>query len=212
MRLSVIQANPDGPSDSYRQHGRPDAEIQASDLVYTIVRPNAFMQNFFMNFVETIKNDGNFHMTFADGCFGIIDTRDIVDVFEQVQLSDAYDGRILTLTGPASLSLYDAARIFSQVLDREITYIPAPPDETEQFFRTWGLEGWFLETLCDYSVAFRANHQDFTTNDVERLTGHPARSLKVFTREVLAPALRKWSRTDGRLKLTLKSQRLRYSA
>lgn len=193
VRLSVVQADPNGPSDSYRQHGRTDAEIQASGITYTIVRPNTFMQTFFMDMAETIRSENTIRMTFGDGRFGMIDTRDIVDVFEQVLLSDAYDDEILTLTGPASISLYEAARIFSQALGQgEITYVPVPPDEIEQWFReSWGLEGWYLTVLCDYSVAFSQNHQDFTTNDVERVTGHPARSLDTFAREIFIPLMRK---------------------
>jgi uncharacterized protein YbjT (DUF2867 family) len=191
VRLSVVMADPNGPSDSYRQHGRTDAEIQASGLTYTIVRPNTFMQNLFSPMVTTIRSDNTIRATLGAGRFGMIDTRDIVDVFENVLLSDAYDGQILTLTGPDSISLYEAARIFSQVLGREITYAPVSPDETEQWFReSWGLDGWYVTVLCDYSVAFRRNHQDFTTDEVERVTGHPARSLETFTREILEPMLR----------------------
>jgi uncharacterized protein YbjT (DUF2867 family) len=187
VRLSVVRADPNGPSDSYRQHGRTDAEIQASGLAYSIVRPNTFMQTFFRPMMRTILSEGTFEATLGDGRFGGIDTRDIVDVFEQVLLSEAYDGQILTLTGPASLSLHDAARIFSHVLGRQITYVPVLSNETEQWFRARGVDGWYLEVLCDYSIAFRQNHQDFTTGDVERVTGHPARSLDTFVREILAP-------------------------
>jgi uncharacterized protein YbjT (DUF2867 family) len=189
VRLSVINADPDPnePSATYRLHGCIEAEIRASGLVYTIVRPNAFMQGLFTGMVESIKNVGKFHMTIADGRFSMIDTRDIVDVFEQVFLSGAYDGQILTLTGPASISLYEAARIFSRVLGREITYIPVPPAEVEQYFRGWGLDGWKLTALCEESVSISQNLQDYTTADVERVTGHPARSLEAFAREVFTP-------------------------
>jgi uncharacterized protein YbjT (DUF2867 family) len=191
VRLSVVQADPKGPSDSYRQHGRTDAEIQASGLTYTIVRPNTFMQTFFSDMVESIRSENAIHSFVGDGRFSMIDTRDIVEVFELILLSDAYDDQILTVTGPASISLYEAAHIFSQTLGRgEIIYIPVPPSETEQWFReSWGMDGWYLTTLYDYSLAFRQNHQDFITGDVERVTGHPPRSLDTFAKEILAPII-----------------------
>jgi uncharacterized protein YbjT (DUF2867 family) len=151
------------------------------------------MQTFFPDMLETILSENTIHSTMGEGRFAMIDTRDIVDVFEHILLSDAYDDQILTLSGPASLSLYDAARIFSQTLGRgEITYVSVPLSETEQWFRqSWGMDGWYLTTLYDYSVAFRQNHQDFTTDDVERVTGHAPRSLETFAREILVPMLRK---------------------
>ena len=184
VRLSVIKADPNGPSDSYRQHGRTDAEIQASNLTYTILRPNMFMENLSVNF-----DDNTITTTLGNCRIGMIDTRDIVDVFEQVILSGDYDNQIFTLTGPASISLSEATQIFSKALGREIKYIPVSEDETEQWWRERGLSGWYLNTLCEYSVAFRRNHQDLATDSVERITGHPARSLEDFIREVYIPRI-----------------------
>jgi uncharacterized protein YbjT (DUF2867 family) len=188
VRLSVILADPDGPTDSYRLHGRTDAEIQASNLTYTIVRPSTFMQNF-GDLAATILSDPAIRIPFGDGRLGYIDARDVVDVFEQVIVSDTHDGQVLSLTGPASISLTEAARVFSQVLGREITHIPVPPAETENYFRAMGLDGWALTVLCDYCDAFRRNYQDIVTDGVERVTGHAARSLDNFIREEFVPML-----------------------
>ena len=92
VRLSVIKADPNGPCDSYRLHSRTEAEIQASGLAYTIVRPNAFIQGLFMP-PEKILSENKINLPFGDGRFSMVDTRDIVDVFEQVVLSGAYDGQ-----------------------------------------------------------------------------------------------------------------------
>lgn len=110
-------------------------------MVHTIIRPNAFMQTLFLPTVSSIKNDKSFRMTLGGGHIGMIDTRDIVDVFEKVLLSSGYDEQILTLTGPDSISLYEAAHIFSQEVGYKITYIPVPPVETEQWLSSFGMDG-----------------------------------------------------------------------
>lgn len=44
--------------------------------------------------------------------------------------------------------------------------------------------------MRDYSAAYGRGWGDFVTEDVQTLTGHPARTIEQFAREVLAPALR----------------------
>ena len=184
VRLSVIKADPNGPSDSYRQHGVTDDEIIASNLTYTILRPNMFMSNLSVN-----PEDNTITTTLGNSQIGMIDPRDIVDVFERIILSDEYDNQIFALTGPTSISLSEATEIFSKVLNKKITYIEVSEDETEQWWRNQGASGWYLSTLCEYSVVFRKNYQDVATDSVERITGHPARSLEDFIKDVYTPSL-----------------------
>lgn len=179
VRLSVIKADPNGPSDSYRQHGITDDEIMASNLKYTILRPNMFMSNLSVN-----PEDNTITTTLGNSRIGMIDPRDIVDVFERVILSEDYDNQVFTLTGPTSISLSEATKTFSKVLKKKITYVEVPDNETEQWWRKRGLSGWYLETLCEYSVVFRQNYQDIVTDSVRYITGHPARSLEDYVREV----------------------------
>lgn len=185
VRLSVIKADPNGRSDSYRQHGRTDDEILQSGLVYTILRPNLFMKNLFgKTALDSIIVGNAITATLGNSRIGMIDERDIVNVFEQVILSDKFDNQIFTLTGPTSITLTDAAKIASEVLERDITYYPVPDDETQQWWRERGLSGWYLDTLCEYDIAFRQNHQDIVTENVDRILGRPACSLENYIRAV----------------------------
>jgi uncharacterized protein YbjT (DUF2867 family) len=185
VRLSVIKADPTGPSDSYRQHGRTDEEILQTGLTYTILRPNLFMKNLFSkSALESMLKSNIMTTTMGNSRTGMIDERDIVDVFERVVVSDDYDNQIFTLTGPASISLTEAAGVASKILGCEINYVPIPEDESEQWWRNMGLSGWYLDTLCEYDVAFRQNHQDVVTDSVKTITGHRARSLEDYIKEV----------------------------
>ena len=52
---------------------------------------------------------------------------------------------------------------------------------------SWGT--WGAKVMRDYSKAYSENWGDFTTDDVEKVTGHQSRSFKDFASEVFVPAL-----------------------
>ncbi len=188
VRISAIKAAVDGPTDNTRQHGRTDNAIQASGLTYVILRPHFFMQNILMS-AQSIAGDGTMYWGMGDGKLGMIDVRDVVDCAESSVLSDKFDNQILSPTGPESISFYDVAGSFTRTLGRPVNYIPVSLDAVEQSLRDMGMGDWFPQLMRDYSKAYSENWGDYTTNDVERLTGHPARSFNSFAGEVFAPAL-----------------------
>ncbi len=188
VRISALGADVNGPTDNTRQHGRTDAEVQASGLTYVILRPHFFMQNLFMS-AQSIAADGAMYWGVDDGKLGMIDVRDIIDCAEQAVVSNAFDNQVLDPTGPASISFYDVADAFGQALGRPVTYYPVSLDMVEQSLLGMGMGDWFPSVMRDYSQAYREGWGDYTTDDVERMTGHSARSIQAFAQEILAPAM-----------------------
>lgn len=188
VRISALKADPDGPTANTRLHGQTDNAIQASGLTYVILRPHLFMQNLFAS-AQSIAGDGAMYWGMGDGKMGMIDVRDIVDCTEKVTLSDAFDNQILNLTGPESISFHDTAASLSEVLERPVNYVPISLDVVEQSVKDMGWGDWAAGVFRDYSKAYSEGWGDFTTDDVERITGHPARTFDAFAREVFGPAL-----------------------
>src|SRR3954471_2050726 len=190
VRLSAIKGSDQGPTDNTRTHGRADRTIQDSGLPYVILRPNYFIQNVFGS-AETIMKSGMMFQGTGDGRLGFIDVRDIADVATAVLLDHAWDRGIYELTGPASISFHDVAKELSAALGREVKYVPVTPEQVRETVLKMGWGEWSAGVLADYSAAYAKGWGDFTTTFVEKISGHPARSVAQFAREVLAPALRR---------------------
>ncbi len=190
VRLSAIKATDRGPSDSARNHGRADRAILDSGLPYAILRPNYFMQNLFGS-ADSIMSSGVLApIPSAGGArIGFIDVRDIADVAAAVLLDRSWDQGIFDLTGPASLSFQDVARDLGAALDRELTYVPVTPERARELALKSGWGEWGAGLMADYSVAYARSWGDFTTSFVQKITGHEARSVAQFAREVFTPAL-----------------------
>jgi uncharacterized protein YbjT (DUF2867 family) len=188
VRISALKADPDGPTANTRLHGQTDNAIQASGLTYVILRPHFFMQNLFTA-AQSIAADGAMYFGMGDGKMGMIDVRDIVGCTETVTLSDTFDNQILDLTGPERISFHDTAASLSKVLGQPVKYVPISLDVVEQSIKDMGWGDWAAGVFRDYSTAYSEGWGDFTTGDVKRITGHPARTFDVFAREVFGPAL-----------------------
>ena len=172
------------------QHAEIDTELKASGLPYTILRPHNFMQNTFMA-AQTVASDGAMYMPLKEGEFGMIDLRDIVDVAAKVLTEAGHEGKTYDLTGPASISAHDIAAGLSKALGKEVKYVDVPLEAAREAMVGMGLPEWIVGALNEYNKAFSEGSGDFTTNDFEEITGHPARSYETFASDfaqAFAPA------------------------
>jgi uncharacterized protein YbjT (DUF2867 family) len=190
VRISVFKAAVDGPTDVTRQHGRSDAEIQASGLRYIILRPPFFMQNLCPMAAPSIARDGKLYFGTGEGKLAMIDLRDIVDCAEQCVISDAYDNQVFTLTGPESISFGNIARRLTEILGRPVQYVPIPPEAVQQSIRAMDMGEWYAQVMRDLCRAYREGWGDLTTDSVTRISGHSPRSFDAFARDIFVRALR----------------------
>ncbi len=184
VRLSAgaVQEMPGALPRVSAQHAEIDAELKASGLPYTILRPHGFMQNTLMA-AQTVASEGAVYMPMKEGKFGIIDIRDIADVAAKVLTEPGHEGKTYGLTGPASISYHDIAAGLSKALGKEVKYVDVPLEAAREAMVGMGLPEWYADAYNEYNEAMSEGLGDFTTNDVEEITGHPARSYETFARE-----------------------------
>ena len=164
------------------QHAEIDAMLKASGLRYNIIKPHFFMQNTMMA-AQTVASEGAVYIPMKDGKTGMIDVRDIVDVAVKVLTEDGHEGKSYTLTGPASVSFSDVSAALSKALGKHVSYVNVPFEAAREGIISMGMSEWFADAMTEYFQAFSQDYGNFTTNDVEELTGHPARSYETFARD-----------------------------
>jgi uncharacterized protein YbjT (DUF2867 family) len=179
VRLSVHQASNEAPTRISRQHAEIEDRLVSSGLPYTLLRPQSFMQNTLFS-APTVACQGRIFQPMQDGRLGMIDARDIGEVAAKVLTENGHEGEAYTLTGPAAISFYDVAEALSEVLDKEVTYIPIPPEKAKEVMLEKGLPEWLADALNEYASAHSEGYSDWTTDDFARLTGHSATSYKEF--------------------------------
>lgn len=182
VRLSAFVPEPALETILGRQHEHIEEFVKASGVPYTILRPTFFMQNI-LGSAQTIASDGVFYLPFGEGRTGIVDVRDIVDVAVEVLLSDGHEGRTYVLTGSASVSMHDLAAALTRALGRKVSYVDVPVQNGVEALIAMGMPEFMAGTYGELFVNFAMGGADRATNDVQQVTGHPARSIDDFARD-----------------------------
>jgi uncharacterized protein YbjT (DUF2867 family) len=101
-------------------------------------------------------------------------------VAAKVLTEDGHQGEVYTLTGPATISFYDVAQELSEILGKDVSYIPISLEKAKEAMLEMGIPEWKVDALNEYAKAHSEGYSDWTTDDFEQLTGHPATSYKKF--------------------------------
>jgi uncharacterized protein YbjT (DUF2867 family) len=180
----VVKITSKASADSPIARRRGQTEIEegliASGLSYTLLRNNAYMQNFLM-LAPAIAKTSSFGANTADGRAGLIDSRDIAAVAAEIATNPAsHKGKTYWLTGPESLSYTDAAAILSNVLGRPIGFHPLTDEQQKQAMISVGVPEHIAQMNTQALALLAQGDSDWVTDDVPTMLGRPARSFEQF--------------------------------
>ena len=182
----TTKASADSPIARRRNHAHIENALIASGLGYTLLRNNAYMQNFLM-MAPGIAKANSFSTATGDGRVGHVDVRDVAAVAAEIAASpSAHARKTYWPTGPEVLSGTEVAAVLSRVLGRTITFHPITFEEQKQAMLDVGLP----EAVADdnaTAVAMMADGDcDYVTDDVPSILGRPARSFEQFATDYAA--------------------------
>ena len=180
----VVKITSKASADSPIARRRGQAEIEngliASGLGYTLLRNNAYMQNFLM-LAPGIAAASSFSTATGNGRIGHLDARDVAAVAAEIASSPgSHAGKTYWLTGPDALSAADVAAVFSKVLGRTITFRPISFEEQIREMIMVGLPEAVADDNAKALLLMAEGDCDYVTDDVPAILGRPARSFEQF--------------------------------
>ncbi len=174
------KASADSPIARRRNQAEIEAALIASGLGYTLLRNNAYMQNFLM-MAPGIAKTNSFSTATGDGRVGHIDVRDVAAVAAEIAASpSAHVGKTYWPTGPDVLSGTDVAGVLSKVLGRPIAFHPITFEEQKQAMINVGLPEAVAEDNATAVALMADGDCDYVTDDVPSILGRPASSFEQF--------------------------------
>ena len=169
-------------SELIQQINEVDDALKASGIPWTSIKPTFFMQNMLMA-SQSIQTDGNIYWDWADGKAGMIDVRDIADSALGALTGKAEQGKEYILTGAYPVSMHDVATSFSNVLGKEINYVAVPHEASKEAMMGMGFPEFIVDGYIELNKGFADGFADLSTNNVELLSGHSARSVDDFVND-----------------------------
>jgi uncharacterized protein YbjT (DUF2867 family) len=177
------KASPDSPIARRRGQSEIEAGLAASGLPRTLLRANAYMQNF-LALAPAIAAAGSFASSAAGGRVGLVDARDVAAVAARIAASPGgHDGQTYWLTGPELLSYTDVAAIFSEVLGRSIGFRPRTMEEDRQAMIAAGVPDAVAEQNAQAFSLIAAGDAEWLSADIGKILGHPGRTFRQFARD-----------------------------
>jgi uncharacterized protein YbjT (DUF2867 family) len=163
---------------------RCEAELKASGLPWTILKPTFFMQNLLMA-AQTVTEQEAVYFDWGAGKAGMIDLRDVVDCAVAVLTGEApaVEEEAFVLTGPASIGFADVTAVLSRVTGRAIEYVAVPHEAATEAMVAMGMPAWIAAGYAELSAGFERGFADLTTDNVEKLSGHQPRSFEQFAHD-----------------------------
>ncbi|WP_267642676.1 SDR family oxidoreductase [Haloarchaeobius amylolyticus] len=161
-------------------HRRIEKAVAASGMRYTFLRASFFMQNFLTTHLEDVVEHDELFVPAGDGATSFVDARDVAAVAGEALTTSGHADRAYDVTGPVALTYHEAAEVFTEVLDRRITY---PNPSAVAFARRWlgrGESPGFVVTMLGIYTTARLGLAGRVTDDARRVLGREPRDLGTF--------------------------------
>jgi uncharacterized protein YbjT (DUF2867 family) len=174
---------PDPVFTLVRHHHLTEQAIAGTGLRWTALRHSMYAD--FVPFFAVPEGNGAVIAAPAgDGRASFVSRDDCADVGAAVLLDDsgAPDGQALEVTGPAALSMTEAAAVLADVLGRPVRYEDQTTEEAWATRRPSGHPDWEIEGWVTSYLAIAAGELAAVSDVVPRLTGHPALTVEEHLR------------------------------
>ena len=163
-------------------HEKGEAAIRASDVSFTFVRPTGFMSNL-LAWAHSVKTEGIVRSSTGDGARPFIHSEDIAAVCAAALLDEDYAGRILSITGPKSVTFADATEIMARAIGKPLVYREISDEEAEERYSK--VSGSAEETAAHVALwrAIQEGRLAATTEEVEQILARRPLSLEQWASE-----------------------------
>lgn len=167
--------------------GRVHSLLRERAPEWAVLRPSWFMQNFSEGpHRETIRNEGVLYSATGEGRVPFIDAGDIAEVAVRALLDEPAHDAAHLITGPEALTYGEVARRLGEALGKPVRHVSLSLEELTARWVALGLPGDYAALLAGMDGEIARGAEARTSEEVERVTGRPARTFTDFVRTSLA--------------------------
>jgi uncharacterized protein YbjT (DUF2867 family) len=182
VKQSAMGADAEPGNTGGRLHRQAEKIIEESEIPFTFLRPNGFMQNFVNFYSHSIKAQGAFYVPAGDAKVSFVDVRDIAAVAVQALTSDdgKHEGKAYNITGGEALTYGRAAEILSKQLGKKVNYVNVSDEDARKGMKKMGMDEWFINSMIELFEIFRAGYASAISPAIEQITGNKPISFSQF--------------------------------
>ncbi|CUU59066.1 NAD(P)H-binding [Parafrankia irregularis] len=157
-------------------HRAVERAVPDSGLAHTVLYPSWLATNTRRDWAGQIRAGGRVAIAFADAPVTPIHPDDIAEVAAHLLTHETFRSRMQILSGPQSMRMRDAVALIGDVLGADVTVDDVTREQALDLDQG-RIPRPVLESLLDVAAATIGQTAP-VNNTVERITGHPARTLR----------------------------------
>ena len=164
-------------------HRKVEDKLRATQLSYTILRPNSFHQNVVAFFAPSIRAQGVFYGSMQNARNSFIDVRDIAAIAAKALAGGAHAGKTYELNGPQALNYSELAEKISQVAGRGVKYVDIPMEAQKKAMLDQHMPEWQVTALLELQGYYLSGKGGEIDDLVQRLLGRAPITMDQFLAE-----------------------------
>ena len=182
--------DPANPAEVRHDHIETERLIRASGMAWTMLRDAHYADAMILMAGPGVMQSGQWVSNAGEGLEAMVWRDDCIASAAAVLLGKGHEGQVYNITGPELQTFREVAAIMAEVTGRPVAYVSTTDEEQYAMFDAMGIPRrpvddqsvagipWNSDDMVSFGRAIREGFLEVCTDDVERLTGRPARSVR----------------------------------
>jgi uncharacterized protein YbjT (DUF2867 family) len=173
--LSLVGAAEDATFTLARDHWATEQRIREGSWKWTFLRDNLYA-----DFLPAmLGTDGVLRGPGGSGRAAVVAQADVIAAATAVLRAPAeHANTVYELTGPAAVSLKEAAKLLAEQTGRPVRYVNETLEQAYASRAAYGAPTWQVDAWVSTYLAIADGSMERVTGDVEALTGRPPMSVR----------------------------------
>lgn len=166
------------------EHNSTEEYIRDSGVPHVLLRNNWYLENYTDQLSVVLEHQALLGSA-GEGRVSAASRADLAAAAATVLATDGHQGQVYELAGEA-FTLPEAAAVISEVSGRQVAYVDLPAEKYAEVLVGAGVPQPFAEVLADSDLGIARGDLDEPSDDLSRLIGRPATSLRDAVTSALA--------------------------
>ncbi|SMC55917.1 SDR family oxidoreductase [Novosphingobium sp. B1] len=182
--------DPANPAEVRHDHIETEALIRASGCGWTMLRDAHYADAMILMAGPGVIQSGKWFSNAGEGREAMVWRDDCIESAVAVLTGEGHVGQIYNITGPELQTFGEVAAIMAEVTGRPVEHVSLDDEGQYAMFDAMGIPRrpvddlevagipWNSDDMVSFGRAIREGFLELCTDDVERLTGRKARSVR----------------------------------
>lgn len=182
--------DPANPAEVRHDHIETEQLIRASGMAWTMLRDAHYADAMIVMAGPGVMQMRKWVSNAGDGREAMVWREDCVECALAVLTGEGHEGQVYNITGPELQTFAEVTAIMADVTGVPLDYVAVDDDGQYAIFDAMGIPRrpvddqyvggipWNSDDMVTFGQAIREGFLEICSDDVEHLTGHPARSVR----------------------------------